>query len=445
MMKINARKMALKMLNHIEQEKAFSHIVLNQYFEEYEIGEVDRRFISSLILGILENKLYVDYYIRRFSKIRFGKLNHEIVNILRIGIYQMLFMDKVPQSAAVNESVKLAKKLGSKQGNFVNGVLRAFTRDYQNVKLPDAQKHTADFLSIKYSHPLWLVKKWISAYGNVFTEALLKSNNAIPPLSIRVNTLKISREDYSKNLLEANIDFQLSDLVDEGIVINALNHVSVRDLPGFEEGHFQVQDQSSMLIAGIANPQEGDFVIDVCASPGGKTCHMAQLMKDHGKILARDLTHEKCQIIDENANRLGINSITTEMYDATHFDKKLTEKADVVLVDAPCSGLGIIRRKPDIKYNKSEEILAELSVIQQKILNESASYVRKGGTLIYSTCTINVDENEAVVNTFLDHHPQFELIDLSKEKIRGDKGPMITLYPHVHGTDGFFIAKMCKK
>lgn len=444
-MKINARKMALKILNRIEIEKDFSHLAMNAYFDEYELADIDRRFISSMVLGILENKLLIDFYIRKFSKIRFGKLSHDIVNILRMGIYQIMFMTKVPESAAVNESVKLAKKISIQQGNFVNGVLRSFLREYKDVKLPDPKKHLPDHLSIKYSHPLWLVEKWLSAYGRTFTEALLKSNNQIPPLSIRVNTLKISREAYALLLEKANVDYVFSTISDEGIKLVNLNQLSVVNLPGFEKGFFQVQDESSMLIGKLAGVKPDDFVIDVCAAPGGKCCHVAQLMANKGKVVARDLHEHKLRIIRENADRLGIDIIKTEQHDAIHFDPNLRAKGDVVLVDAPCSGLGIIRRKPDIKYNKTEESLKELTTIQAKIIASSAEYVKSGGTLVYSTCTINSAENEDIVNAFLAHHDQFELVDISTNVEMVSTSKMITLFPNVHQTDGFFIAKMRKK
>ncbi|MBS7527434.1 16S rRNA (cytosine(967)-C(5))-methyltransferase RsmB [Fusibacter paucivorans] len=439
-MKINARKMALKILNHIELEHVFSHHALNHFFETYEVSNIDRRFISNLILGVLEHKMLIDFYIRKFSKVRFGKINHEVVNILRLGIYQIMFMDKVPESAAVNESVKLAKRISPAQGNYVNGVLRAFIRAYEEVPLPDERRHPDEYLSIKYSHPKWLVNLWLDAYGYDDTKALLAANNMTPPLSIRVNRLKTTRDDFLKVLDAAGIVATPSKLNPDGILIQSVNQMNITSLPRFKEGDFQIQDISSMMIGHIADVKPGDFVMDVCAAPGGKSCHMAERMHNSGRLLARDVSEQKCQLIADNASRLGISIIETAIFDARHFDKSLRQSADVVLVDAPCSGLGIIRRKPDIKYNKQPEDLASLTRIQREILNAAAEYVKVDGILIYSTCTLNEAENDGQVNDFLAHHDSFERVSLAG--IIPGQSETLTLLPHQHQTDGFYIAKM---
>ena len=437
-MKVNARKMALKILNRIEIEHEFSHHALASFFENYEVEGVDRRFISNLVMGVLENKMLIDFYIRKFSRLRFGKINHEVVNILRLGMYQMMFMSKVPESAAVNESVKLAKHISDVQGNYVNGVLRSFLREYKSVPLPDSKKHLDEYLSIKYSHPKWLVNMWLEEYGEIFTEALLKSNNMTPPLSIRVNALKTSRNVYFELLKANGIEAELSEIASDGILIKNLNQVAITDLPGFKEGYFQVQDISSMVVGEISGAKPGDFVIDVCAAPGGKSCHVAEKMQNNGKVLARDIYEHKCAIINENATRLNLGIVQTEVYDAQNFDKNLLRKADVVLVDAPCSGLGIIRRKPDIKYNKQLEDLSALEKLQEQILKTASEYVKLNGTLIYSTCTLNKLENEVQIERFLKHHKQFERLPVREDQ----SSEMLTLFPNVHQTDGFFIAKL---
>jgi 16S rRNA (cytosine967-C5)-methyltransferase len=439
-MKINARKMALKILNRIEIEHVFSHHALNHFFDTYEVSGIDRRFISNLILGVLEHKMLIDFYIRKFSKVRFGKINHEVVNILRLGIYQIMFMDKVPESAAVNESVKLAKRISPAQGNYVNGVLRAFIRAYAEVPLPDERRHPDEYLSIKYSHPKWLVNLWLDAFGLSEAKALMAANNMTPMLSIRVNQLKTSRDAFLKVLAEAGIVAEASALVADGILIQSVNQLNITSLPGFKDGLFQIQDISSMLVGEIANAKPGDFVIDVCAAPGGKSCHTAERMNNRGRILSRDISEQKCQLVDENARRLGIKIIETAVFDAAHFDKSLRQTADIVLVDAPCSGLGIIRRKPDIKYNKTPEDLVALALLQKTILSIASEYVKIGGTLVYSTCTLNRAENDDQVADFLAHHEAFEQISLAG--VMEGQSETITLMPNRHQTDGFFIAKM---
>ncbi|MBF4691673.1 16S rRNA (cytosine(967)-C(5))-methyltransferase RsmB [Fusibacter ferrireducens] len=457
-MKINARKMALRILGQIDTEKSFSHIALNRYFDQYDMDSVDRRFISYLVLGVLENKMLLDFYIRKLSKLRFGKIHHEVVNILRMGLYQIEFMSKVPDSAAVDECVKLAKKISPEQGKYVNGVLRTFIREKNKIELPDAKRHPSTHLSILYSHPEWLVERWIAQFGKNFTETLLKANNNRPNLIIRVNPLKITVSSLQKRLDEAGVVYEPSLYIKDALVIKSLNALSFETLPGFEEGLFQVQDESSMFVGILSDVKAGQTVVDVCAAPGGKATHVAQLMNNTGVVYARDLHEHKLSLIMENVERLGLKNVKAQVFDAALFDKELEHKADVVLVDAPCSGLGIIRRKPDIKYNKSIEELAGLSDLQKRILSTSSEYVKDQGTLIYSTCTLNLEENEAVVNWFLEHHPKFRLdrdqgghLSKARRMLLTEKGidlvmdtEMLKLFPNKHGTDGFFIAKMIK-
>ncbi|GAU78745.1 16S rRNA (cytosine(967)-C(5))-methyltransferase RsmB [Fusibacter sp. 3D3] len=457
-MKVNARKMALRILGQIDKDKSFSHIALNRYFEQYEMDSIDRRFISYLVLGILENKILLDFYIRKLSKLRFGKIHHEVVIILRMGLYQIEFMSKVPDSAAVDECVKLAKKINPEQGKFVNGILRTFIREKDKIEFPDAKRHPSTYLSILYSHPEWMVERWMDQFGISFTETLLKANNNSPDLIVRVNPLKTTKEALMRHLDEAGVVYEPSRYIKDALVIKSLNALSIDVVPGFEEGFFQVQDESSMFVGILSDVKEGQTVVDVCSAPGGKATHVAQLMNNTGVVYARDLHEHKLSLIMENVERLGLDNIKVQIFDAQLFDKALEHKADVVLVDAPCSGLGIIRRKPDIKYNKSIEELLELSELQKQILSTSSEYVKDQGTLIYSTCTLNFEENEAVVRWFLEHHPKFELdgdqgghLSIVNRALLTEKGlglladtEMLTLYPNQHGTDGFFIAKMIK-
>lgn len=442
-MKNNARRLALKILKQIEMENQFSHITIKEMLKSSEVTDIDRRFITNIVYGVLENKLLLDYYIRKLSTVRYGKINKEILNILRMGLYQIAFMSKVPDSAAVNESVKLAKKFSPQYSGFVNGILRSFIRLEGKIELPDRKKHLVAHLSISYSHPEWLVEKWLIEFGEEFTESLLKANNETPKLWLRVNTLKIQRKEFIDRLEAEGVKAIPSEWMEDAVMVENLNEHSIESLVGFNEGWFQVQDISSMCVSKISNVKAGDVVIDVCAAPGGKTTHMAQLMGNTGQIIARDMHPQKLKLIEESAHRLGINIIKTEVYDATHFDVSLKHVADIVLVDAPCSGLGIIRRKPDIKYNKSIEDLNSLTEIQYKILETASEYVKSSGTLIYSTCTINADENIKMVEKFLAHHGHFKLTkitDLPGVEVNGT----VMLFPNVNQTDGFFIAKMTK-
>lgn len=439
-MKINARKLALRILDEIDKTKDFSHIVLNRTLSQFEIEPLDRRFTAQLVFGVLENRLLLDYYIRKLSKVRFSRIDPTLVNILRLGLYQLAFLDKVPESAAVNECVKLAKKLGPREANSANGLLRTFVRSGCKIDLPDEKKHPITALSIKFSHPEWLVEMWMDQYGYDFTRALLMANNTTPKLTLRTQTLHISREELIRNLIEQGVSCEPVSWLDEGIIVNALNHIGITELVGYNEGWFQVQDLSSMSVGMYSGVKANDLVIDVCAAPGGKATHVAQLMHDRGKVIARDLNDEKCARIHENVKRLKLNAIVVEVFDASTCDETLIEQADVVLVDAPCSGLGIIRRKPDIKYNKTLEQLSDLEQIQKAILIQSAKYVKQNGVLMYSTCTLNPKENQEMIRWFLSQNDAFEIEALPSS---GDDG-FLTFFPNQQETDGFFIAKLKK-
>ncbi len=436
-MKINARKLALRILDEIDQTHDFSHLVVNRTFQRYDIESADRRFVSHIVFGVLENKLLLDYYIRKLSAQRFSRIDPSIVNILRMGLYQLVYMTKVPDSAAVDESVKLAKGITAKDSSFVNGILRTFLRSNKTIELPDRNKHLVTHLGIKYSFPEWLVEMWLKAYGEKTTEGLLEASNKTPQLSLRVNTLQTDLETLQKKLDAVGIVSKQSELVPIGLVIESLNNLAMQEIPGYSEGDFIIQDISSMCVAHLSGVKDDQTVLDVCAAPGGKTTHMAQLMHNSGRVIARDNQADKLETINENVTRLKIKNVIVEQYDALTLDESLINTVDVVLVDAPCSGLGIIRRKPDIKYNKTPEGLLGLIDIQKGILKNAAEYVKVGGTLMYSTCTLNPAENQDIVNWFLKQDTRFKVQPLSEVGY-------LTLFPNTHETDGFFIAKLNK-
>lgn len=446
-MKKNSRQIALTILNEVTENAAYSNLSINKHLDK-SVSDLDASLVREIVYGVLENKIYIDYVIRSFSKVRLKKIAPMVMNILRIGIYQMIFMDKIPDSAAVNESVKLAKKHTHKgsQG-FVNGMLRNVSRNKENIKLPDKSKDGEKYLSVKYSHPEWMIERWVKEFGFLFTEELVKANNKKPKLNIRTNTLKTDRDSLIKRLEKQGLICTKTKYAQDGIIIE--NPMNITNTAEFKEGLFQIQDESSMLVSQIMDPEEGSLVIDVCSAPGGKTTHIAEKMNNKGKVIARDIHSHKLEIIDENSKRLGIDIIKTEKYDATVLDKNLVEKADYCLVDAPCSGLGLIRRKPDIKWSKQESDIDDISNLQYNILETSSKYVKKGGTLIYSTCTIEKDENINVVKRFLKTNNEFKLVgfkDLidNQEDIVKETG-YLELFPNENDTDGFFISKMIKK
>lgn len=443
----NPREIAIKILNEIDKEKAYSNISITRNMDK-ELSELDESFIREIVYGVVENKLLIDWVINKFSNIKIKKISPMILEILRIGIYQIMFMDKIPDSAAVNESVKLAKKYGHKGSiSYVNALLRNISKNKTNIMLPDKNFNPAEYLSIKYSHPKWMVEKWIRDFGITFTEELCIANNKRPKLNIRVNTLKISKQDLMNKLQNKGFSVSEGKYADDCIIVD--NPVRITDTDEFKDGLFQIQDESSMLVAQIMDPKPGDFVVDVCSAPGGKTTHIAQRMNNSGKIIARDIHQHKLELIKSNVKRLGINIIELERYDALDLDEKLVGRADCCLVDAPCSGLGLIRRKPDIKWNKNKDDLLKITELQYKILTNSSKYIKRGGTLIYSTCTIQREENIYLINRFIEENPDFMLKGFENlinddELKKLAKNGYIELYPNINDTDGFFIAKMIK-
>lgn len=431
---VNTRKIALQVLNDIEREKSYSNIKINMAISDNKLIGQDKNFVLKLVYGVLENKILLDYYIRKMSKTRLKKIDHRILNVLRLSIFQIVFLDKVPDSAAVNEGVKLTKKINYKSTGFVNGILRNFIRERSAIQLPDKKKEKVQYYSVKYSYPEWLITRWLKAYDESFLEGLLEANNQAPALTLRVNTLRIDRDGLLEVLEGEGLKVSKSLVVDDGIVVEDISSQRIDTLESFDKGLFFVQDEGSMLVAKRLGVRPGMTVIDTCSAPGGKTTHIAQLMDNEGRVIAFDIHAHKLSKINDNAKRLGIDIIEARQQDARIKDDGLVNSADCVLVDAPCTGFGIIRRKPEIKYNRLEEDIDTLTTLQYSILEASSAYVKKDGTLIYSTCSIDEAEDEDIVRRFLEAHPEFLLEEEGMEK----------LFPHVDGTDGFFIAKMRK-
>lgn len=443
----NPRELALTIILDINENNSFSNLTISKQIPD-TISSQDESFIRELVYGVLENKTYIDYILSKASKIKITKLHPAIRDILRLGIYQLVFMDRVPQSAAVNESVNLAKQYGHKGTvGFANGVLRSIGRDIENFSKIET-KDKSQYLSIKYSHPEFLVNKWLEEYGYEFTEELLIANNSKPSMNIRVNTLMITKENLKKRLENTGYTVKEGLYARDCLIIDKPYRIT--SLAEFKEGYFTIQDESSMLVGQILNPKENSLVLDVCSAPGGKSTHIAQLMNNKGKILARDIYQHKIQLMTSNIERLGIKIIECSMQDALEIDESLIGKIDYTLVDAPCSGLGLIRRKPEIKWNRKVEDIVNLVKLQSQILQNASKYVKHHGVLIYSTCTILKEENIDVVKEFLSNNPEFELVPILEEMDYSDnietlKDGYLQLYPHIHFVDGFFIAKMVKQ
>ena len=435
-----AREACLRSLVNVEKNKSYSTLELTDavsknHFDS-DSDKLNRTFFTRLFYGVIENKLTLDYYIENICD-KTKKIDPVIINILRMGLYQILYMDKVPDSAACDESVKLAKKFNPKNikiGGFVNAVLRNFIRTKENqIKNTENIKNFDKYLEIKYSCSSGIIKIWEESYGRDIAVKILEKSREKRGLTITVNALKISRDEYYKNLLLQDIiliieRIERTEISPSGLIITG--DIPVKNLYGYGDGLFFVQDESSQVCAFETGAKPGDLVIDCCSAPGGKSFFMAQMMKNTGKIISLDLHKNKLGLINDSAKRLGIDIIETYEHDSTiKFDKLNNSKADIVLCDVPCSGLGVISKKPEIKYKTPDEI-SKLPELQYKILSACSNYVKPDGTLVYSTCTLNKKENEEVVKKFLDENKNFECVNTK------------TFFPFERKIDGFFLAKM---
>ncbi len=439
------RKTALKILCEAENG-AYLNIVFKNVLSASHLSAMDKGFVKELVFGVFRNKILLDYIIRKNSSLRLKKIDPIVLNVLRMGTYQMFFMDRVPDHASVSESVELVKKNAGKNAvSFANAVLRSILRTYPDKKVDLLEiKDKTEYLSVKYSYPLPLASFFVNTFGER-AEHLMASGNTSPELCIRVNTLKISLYDFLKKLDELDIKYLKTPYTDCGLYLYGATEEKRKKLSGL----FTVQDQSSQLSALSLDPKPNEFVLDLCSAPGGKTTHLAELMQNRGKIIATDVYESRLKSVDFLSNALGIDIIKTKTADATVIEKELIGKADKVLADVPCSGLGIIRRKPDIKYKENITDFAEINEIQSKILYTAYRYLKSGGVLVYSTCTINPKENLELIKKFLAEHNDIKLdkIDSThitgKAKEMGEKG-YIEIFPDKDMSDGFFVCRLKK-
>lgn len=430
------RATAAKILLKIEQDKAYSNLALDSVLREEKLDARDASFVSALVYGVTERKITLDYELSFYLKQPVKKLHPEVAVILRMGVYQLLFMDKIPASAAINESVKLIKNGSQKYASgLVNGVLRNVQRygklhDYSSM--PFTKR-----LSIEYSCPKWLIKLWSEAYGKENAEKLCAAALGKPPLTVRVNIGRSSAEDLKSVFTEQGMECKTVEDLENALILNKTG--SLEQTESYKQGLFHVQDSASQLCCKALDAKPGDTVLDMCSSPGGKAFTIAQMMENKGLLQAMDLYPARCNLIEQGARRLGLTVIKTRTADASvHYDD--LPEADRILCDVPCSGLGIIRRKPEIRY-KSKEDIDNLPDLQYRILKNCSEYLKVGGKLVYSTCTLNPAENEEVCDRFLNENPDFKKVEVLKEIPRArENEPYLTLMPHINNTDGFFIA-----
>ena len=443
---VNLREIILGMLMEVTEGEAYSHVTLAQTLEKYQyLDKRDRAFLSRVTEGTLENLIQIDYIIECFSKVPIYNMKPVIRNILRMSIYQLKFMDSVPDRAVVNEAVRIAQKHGFYNlKGFVNGVLRAAARGMDEVSYPKAEDNPLEYLSIRYSMPQWILKSWIDQFGFGDVEKICASFQTERPTTVRIRTQNASREEIISSLASEGVTVEQHPYLDYALKISGYNYLQA--LTAFREGWIYVQDVSSMLVCEIAAPNWGDYCIDVCAAPGGKSLHLADRLKGSGYVEARDISEHKVERMEENIDRLNIINMQAAIKDATEFDQKSFHKADIVLCDVPCSGLGVIGKKQDIKYKMNPTRQEELVRIQRRILGVSQNYVKPGGVLLFSTCPIGVDENQMNLKYFLDNYPfSLESIDpyLPEElRSRTTAGGYLQLLPGVHDSDGFFMARL---
>lgn len=444
---INEREIVLEVLLEITEHGMYSHIVLRDVLNKYQyLEKKERSFITRVTEGTLEHMMEIDFILDQFSKVKVKKMKPVIRNIMRSAVYQMKYMDSVPVSAACNEAVKLAvrKGFGSLRG-FANGVLRNVARNLDQIEYP---AEPLKRLSIQYSMPEWILNLWLKAYDSDIVEQMLQAFQRETPLTIRCNLRMVTPKQLKEHLEAEGVTVKVHPYLEYAFHISGFDYLG--DLESFQNGEFSVQDISSMLVSELAGPKEGDYVIDVCAAPGGKSLHMAEKLNGSGHVEARDLTEYKVGLIQENIERTGLSNVEAVQQDALIFDETSVGKADIVLADLPCSGLGVLAKKTDLKYKATKEGADSLAKLQREILKNVQAYVKDEGKLVYSTCTINPAENMDNVHWFLNQYPEFELIDIHGslcEELQKDvkENGCIQLLPGVHQSDGFFLACMKKR
>jgi len=443
----NPRQAACSVLLRIQKEGCYADQLMDRELSSGRLNGPDRGLFAELVFGVLRRQGTLDYVLTGLLTQPLARLEPQVLILLRLGLYQLMYLDRIPESAAVNESVNLAKQILPRASGLVNAVLRNYLRHKETVAFPDPLAAPVASVAARHSHPDWLVKLWFSQLGEAETELLAEASSRQAPLTLRANNLLINRDELLAKFAANGISAAPCRFSPVGIVIEGRHHIP--GLPGFREGFFAVQDEASQMAGILLDPQPGERVLDTCAAPGGKATHLAQLMDNRGELLAMDVSGSKLPLILESAQRLGITIIRTRTADLLQSSAFPADAFDRVLLDAPCSGLGVIRRNPEAKWRLSPEDITRLAANQKTMLKNAIRMLKPGGVLVYSTCSTSLEENEAVVRDFLSRHPHCVLENLNgffpdyRELFTEDG--MFRAWPHRHGMDGFFAARIRKK
>ncbi|HEX21392.1 MAG TPA: 16S rRNA (cytosine(967)-C(5))-methyltransferase RsmB, partial [Actinobacteria bacterium] len=440
-MAVSARRIALKIKNAIDSKSGYSNLELRSQLAKTDLSSRDKALVTELVSGTLRRQGTIDWIITVFSNTPFDKLDLIIKNILRLAIYQIWFIDNIPDYAAINEAVEMVKTFSPNRAPFINGLLRAALRNKSSLPWPDRDEKPAEYISIKYSHPLWLVKRMLLDMGIEETEKVCRADNLRPQLTLRTNLLRIDRVSLIKKLKIKNIDARPGPYTQESIVIVG---GSIADY-GFDSGDFYLQNEASILAGTSLNAKAGEAIIELCAGPGGKTTHIGQLMRNQGEIFAVEINEKRLRLVMDNCERLGVKIVKPVLGDATRILD--LPQADRILIDAPCSGLGVLSRRPDLRWQRREQDIGTLALIQDKLLNQAVSYIKNNGLIIYSVCTNTREETSDVIDKFIKSHRNFKiekLSEISKKLGLSEKNQFIQTQTYIQGLDGMFVAALRK-
>jgi len=441
---VGPRGIAVKILNRVDRTDAYLDKLIDVELKYGELSGPDKALLNEIVHGVVRWERRLDWILRGFYKGEFSKCIPNLKNAMRVALYQILFLDNIPNYAAVNEAVEFVKKIqGEKSANLVNAVLRNIIRTIEEaeIRYPDPEQDEINYLGTYYSHPNWLVKRWLKRYGREFTERLMEENNQRPKLTLRFNRLLTDRDSFIKKLEEAGLKFRPSKYLEHFFVL--LHLTNITDWNYFQQGYFSIQDESAGIPCILLDPNPGETVLDLCAAPGGKSTYIAELMNNQGKIIAVDKYQSRIKLMKKNVERLKITNIEFLEADSETLEMPPVDK---VLLDAPCSGLGVLTKKPEIKWKKDSEDIKNLADIQTRLINNAAKLVKVGGVLVYSTCTIEPEENFEIIKQFLETHPNFALVknhpNIHPDLI--DENGCVSTFPHIHDMDGSFAAKLIR-